>query len=383
MGNQQCHNGLQFCSSTERSPAARFMVDKDFRIEYFPSKTKQIYLAQQPEQKQTKLHGEQDELSSVNAGLDSKNSEISLRHQQQTRDFTQQQKSPDELVCNLIRSKDIQKNNIGTQVMNGDEMVRSNNFEGIFGRIILLVDNKVEFTDNTGNQCCEAYDPETIQKTFPMGISIASMSKTLWFNLVDERDACFGQMTGNHPTSNTTTTAKPEPQNVPYDTISFKKDSSSIKVFTGISGKVYVDKDNHVEYTDYNGEKLCVGYIQNEIIKCFPNGICFGGLKKTIWLTSKMERDICFAVMTGEEPDFEKQNEKTFPGLYGRVVLKANSKVIFTSLIGERITCDYDEEVRRVFPMGLQGGGLFKTIWFREMEDLEDCLCAMKQMLKN
>jgi len=383
MGNQQCHNGLQFCSSTERSPAARFTIDKDFRIEYFPSKPKNIHLAQQPEQKQTKLHGEQDELSSVSGDLDPKKSEISLRHQQQTRDLTQQQQSPDDLVCNLLRSQEFQKNNIDTQVMNGDEIVRSNNFEGIFGRIILLVDNNVEFTDNTGNQCCETYDPETIQKTFPMAISIASISKKLWFNLVEERDACFAQMTGNHSTSHAATTAKPEPHNVPYDTISSKKDSSSIKVFTGISGKVYVDKDNHVEYTDYNGEKYCVGYIKNEIIKCFPNGICYGGLKKTIWLTSKVERDTCFAVMTGEELDLEKQNEKTFPGLYGRVVLKADSKVIFTSLIGERITSDYDDEVRRVFPMGLRGGGLLKTIWFREMEDLEDCLCAMKQMLKN
>jgi len=160
--------------------------------------------------------------------------------------------------------------------------------------------------------------------------------------------------------------------------------NSSIKVFAGITGKVCVDKDSQVHYSDYKGGEYCVRYTKNEIKKCFPYGICFGGLTKTIWLTNEMERDMCFACMQGiDDIGLEEKKEKTFAGLYGRVVLTLDKKVIFTSLIGERLFSCWDDQIRRVFPMGIRGGGLLKTIWFREMEDLENCFFAMKQMLKN
>jgi len=304
MGNQPCQNGLQFCSTTYRSPAGCFKVEKNFRTDYVPSQIKNQHLTQKLEQWRNKSYGEQDKIRSVNGGVGLKESEISFRQQQHRRELNHQEQSPKD-PSNLLRSPELlktQKSNFDIQVKYEDKIVSSNNFEGIFGLITILVDNKVEFTDETGNQCCEAYHPEAIVKTIPMGISILSIQKTLRFKTVQERDSCFGQMIRNHPTSNSARLAKPESYNIPQ-TFSPKK----------------------------------------ELV--------------------------------------EKENEKTFPGLYGKVVLRADSKVTFTTLIGERISSGYDNEICRVFPMGLRGGGLLKTIWFKEMDDLEDCFCAMKEML--
>jgi len=58
-----------------------------------------------------------------------------------------------------------------------------------------------------------------------------------------------------------------------------------------------------VVYTDIDGEKHRVNYSKYKIDKCFPHGICFGGIPRTIWLKDETERDLCFMLMQliGEE----------------------------------------------------------------------------------
>merc|ERR1719233_1293648 len=131
-----------------------------------------------------------------------------------------------------------------------------------------------------------------------------------------------------------------------------------MKVFDGIQGNdVVVYQNNTVQYTDLDGIKHSLVYNRHTIQKCFPQGICFGGLVRAIWLTDEIERDLCFTFMkvTGEFKE-EKGEEITFPGLYGSVVLKEET-LNFTTICGERITavCYDPNSIYRVFPLGISG----------------------------
>jgi len=253
-------------------------------------------------------------------------------------------------------------------------------FQGIYGDICLLPRGFVEYKDISGHSYCEGYNSKRIQKIFPMGIACEGITKILWFKEIKERNVCFDTMIGDIPPSYAEVMANPEKYNIPdLPPSKWQRDSYNFKVFDGTQGNdVIVYKGNHVKYTDLDGVKHSSCYKKDYIKKCFPQGICFGGLERTIWLADIAERDRCFTLMQmgGEN----KEEEKTFPGLYGTVVLKMN-EVSFTALVGERIqaACYDSKSIQRVFPMGISGGGLPHSIWFKEMGDMENCFKRMMQ----
>lgn len=363
MGNQQSRDELQFCTTRTHPLASRFMVDKAFRVDYATLQTKNME-TMRPKQQQ-----------------------LRVVHQQRMRDAGTQQQVQEESIDVPVKVIDMFKIptiNIEAYVepeVDAKKIRTKCAFEGVFGNVSLLSDGLVEYTDIIGYVYREKYDSEKIQKTFPLGISYGGLSKSIWFKDVEDRDNCFDTMTGVLPPSYTDVIANPEKYSIPDALIPSKneKDSCNIKVFDGIKGnKVLVYKGNHVKYTDLDGAKHSVSYNKDRIRKCFPHGICFGGLDRTLWLKDEIERDLCFILMQviGEE----KEEEKSFSGLYGNVTVKAN-EVSFTSLVGERITAAwYDaKSVYRVFPMGISGGGLPHSIWFKEIDDMDMCFKAMVQ----
>jgi len=369
MGNQQSHGGPQFCSIRPHPLTERFMVDKDFRVNYASFKNQN-----------TERPTEQRQLRVV--------------HQQRTPDSGRQQQVQVESKDMLLRDPAmLKKPTIKLQVqvepdvwecVGAKEISKECVFEGIFGTISLTANGFVQYTDICGTDFLEKYESDQIQKTFPMGISYGGLSKSLWFKNGEERDECFDIMAKDLPHFYASVIANPENYNVPGWLIPQKKneDSSNMKVFDGIQGNdVVVYQDNTVQYTDLDGVKHSVVYKRHTIKKCFPHGICFGGLDRAIWLSDETERDLCFMVMqvTGESKD-EKDEEITFPALYGSVVLR-EEKVNFTSLVGERITAvRYDpKSIYRVFPLGITGGGLPHSIWFKDINDMENCFNAMEQ----
>jgi len=361
MGNQQSRDGLQFCSTEPHPLATRFMVDKAFRVDYIPLKLKNTEALRMPRQQQT------------------------LAVHQQRSNRGSQQQIQEEYVDIPLEWSDVLKNQTkNLQVLVEPEVYQKINvkespvFEGVYGDICLLSNGLVEYPDIFGHNYCEKYNPERIQKIFPKGISYGGISKSLWFKDSDDRDACFDTMIGDLHPSKAEVMANPEVHDILDFEIPPKKiDICNFKVFDGIQGnQVVVFKGNHVEYMDVDGLKHSESYKSDEIKMCFPNGICFGGLDRTIWFSDEIERDLCFIQMQviGEK----KPEEKTFPGQYGTVVL-ADNGVSFTSLVGERIQAAWynSKSIQRVFPMGISGGGLPHSIWFKEMVDMENCFKAM------
>jgi len=368
MGNLQSRDELQFCSTGSHSLANSFMNDKDFRVDYTTSIKSHAKVVRFQKQKQTRVGHQHPVLDS---------------------DRWQQKQEPIDIPSKNAGSSKSPEIDFVVQLEpntsdNGKGNSKAFVFEGIFSDINVFSDGLVEYTDSIGNDFREEYNSKKIQKTFPMGISFGGLSKSLWFKSGEERDVCFNTMIGNLPTSYDAMMDNKEHYKVPEWLIQSKAedDKHSIKVFDGIEGnEVVVYKDNHVEYKDLDGVKHSVSYNKIWIRKCFPQGICFGGLDRTLWLVDEIERDLCFTAMQciGEE-NHDKEEEKIFPGLYGNVVLKGD-QVSFTSLIGKRMkaSCFDAKSIFRVFPMGISGGGLPHSIWFEKMEDLEDCFKAMEQ----
>jgi len=362
MGNQQSHDELQFCSTKPHPLATRFMVDKAFRVDYIPLQLKNTEVLRMPRQQQT----------------------LAVRRQQVDRGTQQQiQEEYVDIPLEWPDVSKIQRKNLQVlvepEVYQNINVKKSTVFEGVYGDISLLSSGFVEYPDIFGYKWWEKYNPRRIQKIFPKGISYGGISKSLWFKNSDDCDACFDTMAGNLPTSNAEIMANPDINNILDFEIPPKKiDICDFKVFDGIQGNyVVVYKGNHVEYTDVDGLKHSVSYKRDKIEKCFPHGICFGGLDRTIWLLDEIERDLCFILMQviGEK----KQEEKTFPGQYGTVVLSDN-EVSYTSLVGERIQAAWynSKSIQRVFPMGISGGGLPHSIWFKELGEMENCFKAMQ-----
>jgi len=364
MGNQQSRDELQFCSTRTHPLATRFMEDKAFRVDYASLKIQNTEVLKLPKQQQRRV-----------------------AHQQRAWNVGSQQQKQEELndvpmkVPDMFKST---KNNIHVQpevhfVQKVDAKEESV-FEGVFGKITLSSNGFVAYTDIVGNGFREKFDAKEIQKTFPMGISYGGLSKSLWFKDAIQRDECFDTMAGVLPPSYADVVANPEKFKIRDAFITSKKvDSSDVKVFEGIKGNnVHVYKGYHVKYTDLDGVYHSVSYNKDRIRKCFPHGICFGGLDRTLWLKDEIERDLCFILMQviGEK----KEEKNIFSGLYGNVVLEANG-VSFTSLIGERITAaSYDSKsIYKVFPMGINGGGLPNSIWFKEIGDMENCFKKMAE----
>jgi len=334
--------GLKLCTSHyDDLLTERFMVDKDFRIDY----------------RNTEM------LSRKQLGR--------VHHQQRVLDVASQQQEPEEMVKAQIPKADIQVVKEAKHVPASEEKM----FVGLFGDVTLQIDGFVQYVDSTGKERREVYNREEIRKTFPLGISLGGLTKSLWFKDAWERDICFEYM------SATSVVAGAEIDMVSDCEVA--EENSNHKVFVGIKGnKVFVYPDNHVVYTDVDGETHNVPYKTSKIQKCFPNGICFGGLPRTIWLNEDLERDRCFLFMKqqGENHEAQEDKDKVFTGLYGDVMLKPDYEIEFTSLTGERLTCSYDpRRIRKVFPMGITASTFPTTLWFEEMEDCKSCFRAMKE----
>jgi len=377
MGNQQIRNGgPQFCSPSLRYGGPKFCspssnplpkkvrVEKSFRVDYNSVKnqntepTKRVVHQQRmPEAgKQQQMQEEPKEMLVEVAGM-LKKPKIDVQIQVEPN------------VLERVDAKEINKTSV---------------FEGIYGNISLTSNGFVQYKDMAGTEFFDKYESDKIQKTFPTGISFGGLTKSLWFKNGVERDECFDVMVGNPSHFSISVMANPENYNVPSCPIprEEKKNSSNMKVFEGIHGKkVVICQGNSVQYTDLDGVKHSDVYNMHTIRKCYPHGICFGDLDRTVWLTDERERDLCFIFMQASNGfEEEKNQEMTFPGLYGSVVVRED-KINFTSLIGNRITgaCYNPRAIHRIFPMGIGGGGLPHSIWFKEFDDMENCFNAMEQ----
>jgi len=286
---------------------------------------------------------------------------------------TCQEQEPEEVIT-------MPKRKIETQLIVEAENVPAKsmtNFEGLYGNVKLLEEGFVQYQDSHGMTFGEAFDPKKITKSFPWGISLGGLTKSIWFKDGAKRDDCFVAM------SKTANMKFVEPAKTNF---AGERDNANYEVFKGLGeNEVVLYPVNRVEYTDLQGQRHSVSYKRAWIKKCFPSGICFGGLPKTLWLIDERQRDKCFNCMKKQEQDDEDLNEreeekKLFTGLYGDVFLKEDYKVEFTSLVGDQVTSSYDpRKIRKVFPMGITSLALPSTIWFSEMKDCESCYQEMKK----
>jgi len=343
MGNQ---HGIviQSCTTDNSELAERFMVDRDFRIDYRSTKRNIEF---QPRQ----------QLGSV-------------QRQQIIMLDTSQQQEAEETVKSTIQKVDVK---VLAESENVQKQVQAM-FVGLYGYIKVMADGFVQYEDSRGMKYYERFDKKGITKSFPSGISLGGLTKSLWFKDEGLRDACFAVMSGV------------EVVGIPETEFEVEVDKTNYTVFNGIQGnEVVLFSENRVEYTDIHGKKHNVSYNGSKVKKCFPSGICFGGLPSTVWLNDELIRDECFNCMKNLEKQDEKkqekkEDEKMFTGLYGDVSVKTDYEVEFTTLIGEKVTCSYDPlKIRKVFPMGITSLSIPSTIWFSEMDDCESCFQEMRK----
>jgi len=357
MGNRQ-GLGVQLCSTENDLLTERFMVDKDFRIDY---KSGMRNMERIPTQEKCFTQHQQRAVCAD----------------------SQQQESEDFVEVPVIKMEIPQTQNLQSvmEVQKSQEKI----FEGLYGNVILQANGVVQYMDCNGNKYEEKFDREGIRKTFPMGISLGGLTKSLWFKNTAERDKCNANMTYVHNIANSQSinhTSVSEPECLEGEG---KFENKKSIVFDGIQGNdVIVYITNDVMYTDIEGRKHSVSYKRSKIKKCYPNGICFGGLPRTLWLDSERERDQCYIVMKNccEEKNQQKEveTERVFGGLYGSVVVKPDFEVAFNSLRGDRLECSYDpRKIRKVFPLGISSVTFPSNIWFEETDDCERCYQAMKK----
>jgi len=248
-------------------------------------------------------------------------------------------------------------------------------FKGLYGEVFIKKNGQVQYTDITGINHCEDFDREHIRKIFPMGISYGGLTKSIWFRDGTARDDAFDTMI-SLPPSYSAVMKTPTKFAMSEDIDSELDDSDDIKTFQGINDrKVIVHSESIVLYTDLDKNKHCVDFNKHHIRKCFPFGIHSGGLPRTIWFNNEMERDQCMVSMRW---NVQKQE---FAGLYGSIILQTDSQIEFTSLSGDRVKYFYQpKDIRKIFPQGISYGGLQKTIWFRDVNEREKCIKAMRQM---
>jgi len=156
-------------------------------------------------------------------------------------------------------------------------------FEGLGGmQVIVHEDNLVLFTDINGEKHCRAYDPRSLQKTFPSGISGGDLPKSIWFEEEQERDLCFALMQWNMAELD---------EYVPPE-------EEGIKEYSGLYGAVFLHPDGIIEYTSLTGEMIRTYFEPDEVQGTFPMGISYGRLPKTVWFETQEDREKCLEDMT-------------------------------------------------------------------------------------
>jgi len=390
MGNQQSNvrGGLQLCTvgtdqlamcTTETDPQVkRFMDTKDFRVD-FVSKWGRDYEQETIPKFEYRDYGE-DKSTPGNRG-----------NQQPKRSTEWQQKQEwVESGSEEVEKVRMEKGEVfPNQAFMNEEPKRNDVegtvFKGVFGKITL--DNThVGYQDSTGNKYKEVFLPKELRKTFPMGISFGGLTKSLWFKDIKDRDVCFDMMSSIPPPSYEDVVKDPSQYSITTNTKKCElcDEATQVKIFEGINGfDVFVYADSRVTYTDMDGDEHCVNFNSDEIMRCIPYGICLREGTRNILFKDTNECDQCWAYMQmiGKgDKEKEEQMVRMFPGLYGNVVVKPCNGVEYTSLAGDLVTVELYNPLmlRRVFPLGITGGGLPSTIWFEEIEHLEDCIMAMQ-----
>jgi len=384
MGVQQSsvREGLQFCSTNVDPLAERFMADRDFRVGYISSKRNMEKDQSQFEAQMLKHNNEQGMTMNRSNGQYVFHKSVKHVHQQQKCSTEEQQQKQEDVHEKATNGHaEVAVTNDKVENVEAVKFIEEGLvYEGVFGDVTLK-NGFITYSDRAGREFHGVFDAQTLQKTFPMGISFGGPNSILWFKDIRGRDECFDKMTGNLPPSYAEVMRNPA-KYIPYP----DKTLGETKAFDGIQGyDVIVHPNSSVSYTDIDGEYHCASYNSHKIQKCFPHGICFGGLPRTIWLKDEIERDLCYVMMqmTRNTKTIEKPSkEKAFEGLYGSVILKSYHEVDYTSLVGGRVNATWynPQMIRRVFPMGITGGGLPSTIWFEEAEEMENCIEAMQGM---
>jgi len=394
MGNQQSA-GLEFCNAgqlyTSRNETATWKSDMDTRIVYSLSTEPKFQ-----EQRVQKAHQQVPPQQQVQEGI--KESACDSQPPCKYAMLAEDKQKLSTVVQSNRLGKDAKepsmKKVVHSKIDNASEVIEHSKdeckvFEGVFGNVIINQSGLVLYTDIAGKKYCEEYDRDQICTIFPMGISQGGLSKSIWFKDIVARDDCFDLMSTLRPPSYNTFLANPSKFALPKNDEPEDEDDDEdlMKVFEGIKNRnVIVHADNIVLYTDITGEKHCEHYDKHKIKKCFPNGIHYGGLSKTIWFNDHLERDLCFMLMQWDkEPESDlvvKEPSVTeFVGLNGNVVLHPDSQIEYTSLSNERVKCFYEpREIKESFPKGISYGRLPVTIWFRDIKMRDSCIDAMRKM---
>jgi len=397
MGNQQS-GSTQFCSRgelyTERPQMTTFKHDPA-RVGYDDISTKskfQVQRIQKPHQQiapqQQQIQEEIVEIPLSGPGKWTIPKSFFETEEQSSVPETRKPTFNVYISC-LKEEEELPRSKNGNQEVTGEilEYYKDDfsHFDGVFGNVIVHMDGRVLYTDITGEQHCDDYDRETVEKIFPMGIAFGGLTKSIWFNDGPTRDEAFEKMI-SMPPSYRDVMANPAKYALPKDEDEIT-DDDNMKIFEGLNNSnVIVHSENLVLYTDLNKKKHCVTYNKRYIKKCFPKGICFGGLPKVIWFKNAMERDLCFMLMQWNldedtKPTTQEPTVQNYTGLNGGVVLHPDSQIEYTSLMGDRIKCFYEpSEILETFPMGISYGRLPKTIWFQEVGEREECIKAMRSM---
>jgi len=154
-------------------------------------------------------------------------------------------------------------------------------FEGLGGmQVIVHEDNLVLFTDINGKKHCQNYNPHSLNKVFPSGISGGGLPKSIWFDDGQERDLCYALMQWNMDEVDESMEVEPEPQE-----------------FVGLYGQVTLKHNGEIEYTSLTGESVVSTFDPETLSPTFPMGISYGGLPKTIWFENPEDRQDALKAM--------------------------------------------------------------------------------------
>jgi len=398
MGNQQS-GGIEFCSRgqlyTDRSNMTSVKADPEFRVGYKNSTkpTFQVQRIQKTHQQMAPQQQNQEDIVEIPlSGPGKFKLPISFLDTEDKAEVTEKSKPSFNVYISCLDKEDELYSTDNTRKVNQEGEVLDffkddySVLEGLFGNVVVNKEGLILYTDINGEQHCEEYDRESIQKIFPMGISFGGLTKSIWFENRVARDEAFEMMISVPPSYKAVMANRSKYAIMEADACD-AGDDENMKVFEGINGtNVIVHSDNIVLYTDINKKKHCVTYNKHNIRKCFPKGICFGGLPKAIWFIDEMERDLCFMLMQWNLEDEsnakpEEPSAQRFVGLYGNVLLHVDSQIEFTSLTGDHIKCFYEpSDISEIFPKGISYGRLPKTIWFRDAAEQKKCIDAMRKM---
>jgi len=400
MGNQHS-GGVEFCSKgqlyTDRGEMTRFKLDPEYRVGYNISTkpTFQVQRIQKAHQQMAPQQQNQEDVVEIPlSGPGKFKLPVSFFETEDRAEVAEKRKpsfnvyisclDKEEELCSAAKIPKVNQEVEGEMVdfYKDDYTV----IEGLFGNVIINEKGLVLYTDIYGEQHCEEYERDEIGKIFPMGISFGGLTKSIWFEDAAARNEAFEAML-SVPPSYKAVMANPAKYAIMEADACEVVDDDNMKVFEGINNtNVIVHSDNIVLYTDINKKKHCITYNKHNIRKCFPNGICYGGLPKAIWFTDQMERDLCFMLMQWNMEDEsnempEEPTAQSFTALYGNVILHTDSQIEFTSFAGDRLKSFYEpSDIREIFPQGISFGRLPKTIWFRDDGEREKCIEAMRKM---